>query len=62
MSNYVNTKKLKIQIIEDHEPDIALLVNALIQSGFDTEITVSRSIDDAIAVNGRSTFDCIFLD
>ena len=41
MSNYVNTKKLKIQIIEDHEPDIALLVNALIQSGFDTEITVS---------------------
>lgn len=54
--------KINIQIVEDNEQDIALLVNALMQSGFDTNITVSRTIDDAISINSRNNFDCIFLD
>ena len=62
MSAITEKTKLNIQIVEDNEQDIALLVNSLIQSGFETEITVSRSIDEAISVNGRNNFDCIFLD
>lgn len=58
----LNKMKINIQIVEDNEQDIALLVNALMQSGFDTNISVSRSIDDAISVNSRNNFDCIFLD
>ena len=62
MSANTEKMKLNIQIVEDNEQDIALLVNALMQSGFDTEITVSRTIDEAISINGRNNFDCIFLD
>lgn len=62
MSAITEKTKLNIQIVEDNEQDIALLVNSLIQSGFETEITVSRSIEEAISVNGRNNFDCIFLD
>jgi signal transduction histidine kinase/DNA-binding response OmpR family regulator len=54
--------KINIQIIEDNEQDIALIVNAITQSGFETNISISRTIDDAISINSRNNFDCIFLD
>lgn len=54
--------KLNIQIIEDNEQDIALLVNALMQSGFEFNLTVSRTIEEAITLNSRNNYDCIFLD
>lgn len=54
--------KLNIQIIEDNEQDIALLVNALKQSGFECDIKISRTIEEAITLNNRNNFDCIFLD
>ncbi len=53
---------INIQIIEDQQPDIALLVNAIKQTGLETSITISTSIDEAIATCSKTSFDCIFLD
>ena len=56
------SNKLKVLIVEDHEPDIALLINSVKQSGQEVDLSVAKSIDEAIAVNNANNFDCIFLD
>ncbi len=53
---------ITVQIIEDNQPDIDLLVNAIKQSGLDIEITITRTIEEAIKINDKQSFDCIFLD
>lgn len=53
---------IKVLIIEDNEPDISILVNAIKQSGLEIETIISRSINEAIQLNNEGNFDCIFLD
>lgn len=53
---------IKVQIIEDYQQDISILENAIKQSGLEIDITVSRTIEEAIEVTSKNNFDCIFLD
>jgi len=53
---------IKVQIIEDYQQDISILENAIKSSGLEIDITVSRSIEEAIDVTSKNNFDCIFLD
>ncbi len=53
---------IKVQIIEDYQQDISILENAIKQSGLEIDITVSRSIEEAIEITSKNNFDCIFLD
>ncbi|MBK9320234.1 MAG: response regulator [Bacteroidetes bacterium] len=53
---------IKVQIIEDYQQDIYILENAIKSSGLEIDITVSRSIEEAIDVTSKNNFDCIFLD
>jgi len=57
-----STNKIQVQIIEDNDQDAKLMVNAINKSGLEIEITISKSIEEAIAVNSIKKFDCIFLD
>ncbi len=58
----MNQKKLRILVVEDHAPDRIMILNAIRQSGFETEVRVAENIDDALIISAGNSIDCIFLD
>ena len=54
--------KLQILVVEDHAPDRIMILNAIAQSGFETEVRVAENIDDALKICSGNKIDCIFLD
>ncbi len=57
----LNTK-FQILVVEDHAPDRIMILNAISQSGFETEVRVAENIDDALKICSGNKIDCIFLD
>jgi len=54
--------KLRILVIEDHAPEKIIILNAIRQSGYESEINVAENIDEALKISSNNEFDCIFLD
>lgn len=54
--------KILIHIIEDNDQDISLLINSIKKTGLEVDITVSKTINEAIEISSTRRFDCIFLD
>lgn len=53
---------LRILIVEDHAPDRLLIANAIKQIEIPTEVIVTESVTEALAICNDNEFDCIFLD
>lgn len=62
MNSTITVNKILIHIIEDNDQDISLLVNSIKKTGLDVDITVSKTIKEAIEISTTRNFDCIFLD
>ncbi len=58
----MNIRKIKILVVEDCATDRIMMLNAIGQSGFNPEVSIAESIDEALEMTSTKTFDCILLD
>lgn len=62
MNNTPKMNKIQIHIIEDNDQDISVLINSIKKTGLEIDVTISKSIQEAIETSNHKMFDCIFLD
>lgn len=62
MNSTFTKEKLRILVVEDHEPDRLMICKAISQSGYNTEMDTADSVEKAVELCRNNIYDCIFLD